>query len=326
MCLSSTTPRGEPDDVVGTFATDGYTDAGEAAALSAVSDRRRGDVLDIGIGGGRTTGLLRPAARSYVGLDISREMLALARERFPEADLRDGDAVGLAGLPHDAFDLVIFSYNGLDALDHVGARPHWRPWRGCCDPKVGSCSPASTSTASASTSGRCAWPVARCSPRLRYHLALAARHPGSMVRSVQQLPAEPARGAGRPRLGDATPAGARVPVRRPLRDPGGDGRRGQAAGLEVVAAYADDGTALAPARRTPTPTTCTSSAAGRHLAHRRLWQAGGMDDRPAAPDPARRELGARAVRGRAPGRPRVRARPRPLPAGPVRARRSSTAW
>ena len=45
-------------------------------------------------------------------------MLDLARRRFPGADLREGDAVGLAGLPDAAYDLVVFSYNGLDAVDH----------------------------------------------------------------------------------------------------------------------------------------------------------------------------------------------------------------
>src|SRR5689334_14584067 len=109
------------EDVVADFATDGFTDPGERAALTSlrawVVDR---DVLDIGVGGGRTTGMLLPHVRSYVGVDIAPEMLALARERFPEADLREGDAAVLEGVADAGHDLVVFSYNGLDSLDHAG--------------------------------------------------------------------------------------------------------------------------------------------------------------------------------------------------------------
>src|SRR3954452_23043546 len=87
-------------DVVSRFATSsGYSDAGESAALGSVAEWARGDVLDIGVGGGRTTGLRAPGARSCVALDLSPEMLALARRRHPRTELRLGDAVGLTGLP-----------------------------------------------------------------------------------------------------------------------------------------------------------------------------------------------------------------------------------
>ncbi len=84
-------------------------------------------------------------------------------------------------------------------------------------------------------------------PRMRYHLGFAARHPGSVVRSVQNYrrtrqEAEDGRGWGRRPLRAhefrfvvhfATMEETVAEIR--------------AAGLDVVAAYADDGTALDPA-------------------------------------------------------------------------------
>ncbi|WP_460819664.1 class I SAM-dependent methyltransferase [Nocardioides korecus] len=110
---------GSPD-VVSRYATEGFSDPGEAAAMSAIDTQARGSVLDVGVGGGRTTGLLHRTARSYVGVDISAEMLELARSRFPGVDLRVADARDLGDFDSNAFDLVVFSFNGIDALDHAG--------------------------------------------------------------------------------------------------------------------------------------------------------------------------------------------------------------
>ena len=140
----------------------GFTDAGEAAALRAVAEWAGGDVLDIGVGGGRTTGLLAssgPLLRRRRPLHRdARRGPAPAPGRGPPRWATQPD---LAGLPDAAYDLVVFSYNGLDALDHAGrargpAR-RWRGWRG----RTGGCSsPASTWTASATTSAPGGWPAA----------------------------------------------------------------------------------------------------------------------------------------------------------------------
>lgn len=109
-------------DVVRRYDGQGHTDPGEALALAAVGDRRRGSVVDLGVGGGRTTALLAAEASSYVGIDVAEGMLRLARRQHPEADLRLGDARRLDGLADGQADLVVFSFNGLDALDHAGRR------------------------------------------------------------------------------------------------------------------------------------------------------------------------------------------------------------
>ena len=96
----------------------GPTDAGEAAALAALGPLDGLAILDLGVGGGRTTALLAPSARAYLGVDISPRLLAAARRRHPDADLRLGDARDMPDAATGAYDLVVFSYNGIDAVAH----------------------------------------------------------------------------------------------------------------------------------------------------------------------------------------------------------------
>lgn len=72
------------------------------------------DLLDLGVGTGRTTAALRAVSGSYVGVDLSPQMIAAARQRFPDADLQVADAADLARFPTGSFDAVVFSFNGLD--------------------------------------------------------------------------------------------------------------------------------------------------------------------------------------------------------------------
>lgn len=233
-------------DVVAQFATDGYTDAGEAAALALVHEWAQGAVLDIGVGGGRTAGLLAPGAGSYVGLDSSAEMVALAQRRFPGTDLRVGDARGLAGLPEGTFDLVFFSYNGLDALDHTDRGSALAAMARVVAPE-GRVLFSSLNLDGVSFDER-PWRLGGgvLSPRVRYHLGFAARHPGSVVRSVHNYrrtrrQAEDGCGWGRRPLRAHE---FRFVVHfATLEESVAEAR---AAGLEVMAAFAEDGTALDP--------------------------------------------------------------------------------
>jgi SAM-dependent methyltransferase/CelD/BcsL family acetyltransferase involved in cellulose biosynthesis len=77
-------------------------------------------MLDLGVGGGRTTTHFAPHAREYHGIDRSPPLIDACRRRFARedwphvtwtvADARD--------LPYDDdfFDFVMFSWNGLDAV------------------------------------------------------------------------------------------------------------------------------------------------------------------------------------------------------------------
>jgi ArsR family transcriptional regulator len=80
------------------------------AALLAALPARIGRLLDIGTGTGRLLELVAPRVESALGVDASREMLALARARLTERHLahcavRQADMYRLP-LPDAAFDVV----------------------------------------------------------------------------------------------------------------------------------------------------------------------------------------------------------------------------
>jgi SAM-dependent methyltransferase len=104
----------------GTGRTDIWSDPGEQAAVSAIASRvRNAPILDVGVGGGRTTSLLRLLSDHYVGVDYTPEMVEAARRNHPGVDLRLADARDLSQFERNSFGLVVFSYNGLDAIGHV---------------------------------------------------------------------------------------------------------------------------------------------------------------------------------------------------------------
>jgi SAM-dependent methyltransferase len=103
------------------YHAEGFTDAGEQAAVSALGQALQGAaVLDLGVGGGRTTAFLAAPARRYLGIDSSAGMVRLARGRRPGDDIRLGDARHLDGIEDGSYDIVVFSNNGIDAVGHDG--------------------------------------------------------------------------------------------------------------------------------------------------------------------------------------------------------------
>jgi SAM-dependent methyltransferase len=77
-------------------------------------------VLDIGVGGGRTTLYLSQLTSDYVGIDYSPPMVAHCHARFPGVRLEVCDARDLSRFDDGSFRLVLFSFNGIDAVDHEG--------------------------------------------------------------------------------------------------------------------------------------------------------------------------------------------------------------
>ena len=96
----------------------------EAEIQAALADRPFRSLLDLGTGTGRMLELLGPGLERGLGIDLSLDMLALARARLDRAGLRHcsvrhGDIYDLA-LPRDSFDVVIV-HQVLHYLDD-GAR------------------------------------------------------------------------------------------------------------------------------------------------------------------------------------------------------------
>ncbi len=98
----------------------GWSDPGEEQAISSLLPLPPGSrILDIGIGGGRTTSFLEHAGASYEGIDVTPEMVDDAHRRYPDANLHVGDAAHLEQLPSSSYELIVFSLNGIDCLDHA---------------------------------------------------------------------------------------------------------------------------------------------------------------------------------------------------------------
>jgi len=99
---------------------EGWIDGGERAALLSVADEVRGaPLLEIGMGGGRVTSLLRLLSDRITAIDWAPEMVEACRSRYPDLDVRQGDARDLSAFNPEQFGLVIFSYNGIDNISHV---------------------------------------------------------------------------------------------------------------------------------------------------------------------------------------------------------------
>ena len=97
---------------------EGWTDPGEQAAVEHVAARVRSrPVLDIGVGAGRTTTLLKGISTDYVGIDYTREMVDACRAKHPGVRIEHMDARDLGAFEDNRFALVMFSYNGIDAVD-----------------------------------------------------------------------------------------------------------------------------------------------------------------------------------------------------------------
>lgn len=77
-------------------------------------DLRGKAILDLGVGCGRTTEYLLRLSRDYVGVDYAPAMSEHCRSRFPGVDFRCGDASDLAPFADGSFDVVVFSFNGID--------------------------------------------------------------------------------------------------------------------------------------------------------------------------------------------------------------------
>ena len=83
-------------------------DFARRAILDALEVRRGDRLLEIGCGGGLLLRDVLPAGASATGLDHSSEMVSLARERAPGAEVVLGSAERLP-FPHGSFGAVVMS-------------------------------------------------------------------------------------------------------------------------------------------------------------------------------------------------------------------------
>lgn len=101
------------------YARKAQLSAPEAEILSRHSaEIKNSRILDLGVGGGRTTSFLRELSSDYVGVDYSPKMIERCRARFPAANFQLMDARDLSAFPDSSFDFILFSKAGIDAVGH----------------------------------------------------------------------------------------------------------------------------------------------------------------------------------------------------------------
>jgi ubiquinone/menaquinone biosynthesis C-methylase UbiE len=96
----------------------------EQTVLDLLRDRLPAmKMLDIGVGGGRTTKHFAAIVANYVGIDYSAAMIAACKEQFATAAQTTRfevcDARDLSRFQDNAFDFILFSFNGIDYISHV---------------------------------------------------------------------------------------------------------------------------------------------------------------------------------------------------------------
>lgn len=79
-------------------------------------------MLDLGVGGGRTTLHFAKWVREYVGADYSNSMIAECRRRFStypdHISFTVSDARSMEMFENGSFDFILFSFNGIDYVSH----------------------------------------------------------------------------------------------------------------------------------------------------------------------------------------------------------------
>ena len=79
-------------------------------------------VLDIGVGGGRTTLCLAKVSKEYVGIDYSENMIRACKKRFSGTDshisFKVCDVRSMKVFEDNYFDFILFSFNGIDYISH----------------------------------------------------------------------------------------------------------------------------------------------------------------------------------------------------------------
>jgi SAM-dependent methyltransferase len=108
----------ESPEIVASYGRNPRLQPPEQAILDELGgELGRMDMLDLGVGAGRTAWFFAPRVKSYLGLDYARTMVERCKQDLPSYSFMVGDACRLDFAADGSYDLVLFSYNGIDHLD-----------------------------------------------------------------------------------------------------------------------------------------------------------------------------------------------------------------
>lgn len=105
--------------VVESLASVSYIEKPEEAILNKLKTRLRNmTMLDVGVGGGRTTFHFAGLVKEYMGMDYAKNMTKASKKRFPKKlNFVTCDA-RLMAFRDRYFDFILFSFNGIDLMSH----------------------------------------------------------------------------------------------------------------------------------------------------------------------------------------------------------------
>jgi ubiquinone/menaquinone biosynthesis C-methylase UbiE len=116
----------EQPDVVHTYVHHNALTKAEAFLFTKrADDYINKQVLDIGVGAGRTTKALAGLSAEYFGIDYSAAMVEICKQRFANlsnARFAQDDARVLSACNDNSFDAAVFSFNGIDTMDMEGRK------------------------------------------------------------------------------------------------------------------------------------------------------------------------------------------------------------
>jgi len=100
------------------YARRDYLDSPELKIIEELKDiLPKSNMLDMGVGGGRTTGYFLPLVNSYIGADYAPNMIAECKKKFRNKKIFEVlDVRNMSKFSDNMFDFILFSYNGIDSF------------------------------------------------------------------------------------------------------------------------------------------------------------------------------------------------------------------
>ncbi|MCK4589171.1 MAG: class I SAM-dependent methyltransferase [Nanoarchaeota archaeon] len=113
----------EAKNVVKEYSAQKHLQKAEETILKRFKERfKKMKMLDIGVGGGRTTYHFANLVKEYVGIDYSKNMVKECIKKFPnysnKTSFKVCDARSMRIFNNDYFDFILFSFNGIDYMSH----------------------------------------------------------------------------------------------------------------------------------------------------------------------------------------------------------------